>query len=81
MAARTNHKRNSVRLSITLDEKEYAELGRMGAALDLSTAWMIRRAVSEFVARNRDSLADDLPLRHPNQEFERTKKIGGSGGH
>lgn len=79
--ARTKSKKNSVRLSVTLDEKEYAELSRIGAALDLSAAWMIRRAVSEFVARNRENVAPDLPLRRPESEAGGTKKVGGSGGH
>ncbi len=78
---RTKSKKNSVRLSVTLDEKEYAELSRIGAELDLSAAWMIRRAVSEFVARNRDNVASDLPLQRPEPEAGRTRKAGSSGGH
>ncbi|MGE0278682.1 MAG: hypothetical protein AB7R40_25060 [Nitrospiraceae bacterium] len=48
---------------MTLDEKEYAELTRLGSSLDLSAAWMIRRAVSEFIARYRGSSDNSLPLR------------------
>jgi predicted transcriptional regulator len=36
---------------VTLGEAEYAELTRLAAGLDLSAAWMIRRAVSEFIDR------------------------------
>jgi len=57
--------KNSVRLSVTLNEGEYSELSQLAASLDLSAAWMIRRAVSEFIARNRTGIKSDLPLRHP----------------
>lgn len=55
--------KKGMRLSVTLDEKEYAELTRLGANLDLSAAWMIRRAVSEFIARYRGSPESSLPLK------------------
>lgn len=65
---RTKGQKNGVRLSVTLDESEYAELGRLAASLDLSAAWMIRRAVSEFIARYRAGIESDLPLRLPGAE-------------
>ena len=37
---RSKSKKHSVRLSVTLDQGEYAELTRLGAELDLSAAWM-----------------------------------------
>lgn len=55
--------KKGIRLSVTLDEKEYAELTRLGSSLDLSAAWMIRRAVSEFIARYRGSPDNSLPLK------------------
>ena len=77
---RSKSKKHSVRLSVTLDEGEYAELTRLGTELDLSAAWMIRRAVSEFVARHREGIAPDLPLRRPESESPENKKAGGSRG-
>ena len=77
---RSKSKNHSVRLSVTLDRGEYAELTRLGAELDLSGAWMIRRAVSEFVARHREGIAADLPLRRPEPELRGGKKAGGSHG-
>jgi hypothetical protein len=59
---RTRSKKG-IRLSVTLDEKEYAELTRLGSELDLSAAWMIRRAVSEFISRYRESPDAGLPLK------------------
>lgn len=52
----------------------------LGAELDLSAAWLIRRAVSEFVARHRDGIEADLPLRRPEPEPGGGKKSGGSHG-
>lgn len=54
--------KKSVRVSVTLDEKEYAELTRMATSLDLSAAWMIRRAISEFISRQGNRTASRLPL-------------------
>lgn len=73
---RAKTKKQIVRLSVTLGEGEYAELTRLGEELDLSAAWMIRRAVSEFVARHRGGIESDLPLRPP--EVEATRKGGGA---
>lgn len=79
---RTKSKKQSVRLSVTLDESEYAELTRLGEELDLSAAWMIRRAVSEFVARHRGGIEADLPLRSPETEAAAgtDRKAGGTRG-
>jgi hypothetical protein len=73
---RPKSKKQSVRLSVTLDEGDYAELARLGSELDLSAAWMIRRAVSEFVARYRSGIAADLPLRLPESEAAEDRKTG-----
>lgn len=78
--ARSKPKKQSVRLSVSLAEDEYAELTRLGKELDLSAAWMIRRAVSEFVARNREGIEPDLPLRSAESEVNSKKQAGGSGG-
>ena len=59
---RTKAQKNSVRLSVSLDEGDYAELSKLAATLDLSAAWMIRRAVSEFVVRHRNGIESDLTL-------------------
>lgn len=55
--------KKGVRLSVTLDKKEYAELTRLGSGFDLSAAWMIRRAVSEFISRYRGNPDAGLPLK------------------
>jgi len=76
LVPRTQSKKKIVRLSVSLDETEYAQLSRIGAALDQSAAWMIRRAISEFVTRNRQDVPSDLPLRRPEAETRGTKKVG-----
>ena len=76
--SRNKAQKKQVRLSVSLDESEYAELSRLGEQLDLSAAWMIRRAVSEFVARHRNNLAQDFPLTPPDsQSGNRTEAAGG----
>jgi len=54
--------RKVVRLSVTLDEQDHTEVKRLAAELDLSTAWLIRRAVSEFIEKHRDKMEPKLPL-------------------
>lgn len=79
---KTKNQKHGVRLSVTLDASEYAALSQLAASLDLSAAWMIRRAVSEFVARHGDGIENDLPLKSPsaNQKRKNTKKTGGTSG-
>lgn len=72
---RTKDQKSSVRLSVSLDKGEYVELSKLAATLDLSAAWMIRRAVSEFIALHRDNLEEDLPLTRT-----KTNNSGGSRG-
>lgn len=83
MLNRTKAQKASIRVSVTLDDQEYAELSKLAATLDLSTAWMIRRAVSEFIVRHQDGIEADLPLRLPRADLVRSrggKKAGGSRG-
>jgi hypothetical protein len=61
--SRGRNQKSSVRLSVTLDTAEHEALLRLGAKLDLSTAWMIRRAVSDFVGRYGNDPDSELPLR------------------
>lgn len=74
---RPKSNKKSIRVSVTLDEAEYVELTRLAASLDLSAAWMIRRAVSEFVARHGGKVESGLPLRPAAQRRAAAKKAGG----
>ena len=59
---RPKGKKPAVRLSISLDPTDHAELARLAEEHDLSVAWMVRKAVSEFVARNANQDQPVLPL-------------------
>lgn len=56
----------AVHLSISLDEEAHTEICRIASDLNLSAAWLVRRAVSEFVSR-RETSQTELPLR-PNTQ-------------
>lgn len=44
--------RYPVRLSVSIDPSDYEAIRKMAEELDLSSAWLVRRAVSDFVTRN-----------------------------
>ena len=54
-----------VRLSVTLNEDDHAELCKLAGELDLSVAWVIRRAIADFVAAHSEEDAPELPLKKP----------------
>lgn len=56
-------KKKAVRMSISLDEDAHTEVCRIAADLNLSAAWIVRRAVSEFVSRQEKAAQTELPLR------------------
>ncbi|TIM38451.1 ribbon-helix-helix domain-containing protein [Mesorhizobium sp.] len=68
LMARPKGQRQAVRLSVTLDERDHATIQRLAADLNLSTAWLIRRAVSEFVVRHGDNMEPELPLGRPDSK-------------
>lgn len=60
--ARPRGQKHPVRLSVSLDEGDHAAISRLAADMNLSAAWVVRRAVSEFVARHVDDAQAELPL-------------------
>ncbi len=60
--ARPKGKKPAVRLSVSLDPADHAELSQLAEQNNLSVAWMVRKAVSEFVARNANHDQPVLPL-------------------
>ena len=54
--------RKTARLSITLDERDYAALGAVARDNGVSAAWVVRRAVTEFLERRDDSAQPEFPL-------------------
>lgn len=63
--ARPKSNKRVIRLSVSLCEDDHAEIARLAARLDLSTAWVVRPAVSEFVARHGNEEGDALLLKQP----------------
>lgn len=41
--------RKITRISVSLDDRDYKDLRQIAASNDVSTAWLVRRAVSEFL--------------------------------
>lgn len=59
---RPKGKKPAARLSISLDTADHAELTRLAEQHDLSVAWLVRKAVSEFIARTANQDQPVLPL-------------------
>ena len=59
---RPKSNRRSVRLSVTLNEESHRAVREIAEAMDLSIAWIVRRAVSEFLERY--AKKGKLPLRN-----------------
>jgi hypothetical protein len=49
-----NNKRATpvVRVTVSLDEPDHAELSRMSSQAEVSLAWLLRRAAKEFIERH-----------------------------
>ncbi len=66
--ARPRGQKHPVRHSVSMDEKDHAAISRLAADMNLSAAWIVRRAVSEFVARHEDGAQTELPLSPRNSK-------------
>lgn len=60
--ARPRGNRFPVRLSVSIDAADHAAISKLAADMSLSAAWLVRKAVAEFVARNCDEERRELPL-------------------
>src|ERR1700674_2919260 len=52
--ARPKGNRKEARLSVSLDEREYAELCALAHRNDVSVAWMVRHAVHTLIQQHRE---------------------------
>ncbi|WP_156421153.1 ribbon-helix-helix protein, CopG family [Aureimonas sp. AU20] len=59
---RPKKREQSVRLSVSLDPTDHAIICRMADEMNISAAWFVRRAISEFVSRQNQSAQTELPL-------------------
>lgn len=53
MVARKVTKNKAVPLSVTIDEEDMAELDRLSRETDRSRAYMVREAISDYLAKAR----------------------------
>lgn len=49
--ARPKSDKHPARLTVTLDESDYKEVCALAASHDVSAAWIIRRAVQDYLSR------------------------------
>ena len=66
----------AVRLSVTFHGGDHATIQKLAADLHLSTAWLVRRAVSEFVARHSRAIEPELPLRRSVESSDGPVRTG-----
>jgi predicted transcriptional regulator len=69
--SRPKGKKPSVRLSVSVSATDHAELARFAEASDLSLAWVVRRAISDFVERHRNDMQGELHLPRGRSPEER----------
>ena len=50
------------RITVSLQEKDFADLEAIAKDRDVSISWVVRRAVSEFLDRHGNRLQRDLPI-------------------
>ncbi|CAM5323760.1 hypothetical protein ATER59S_00166 [Aquamicrobium terrae] len=60
--ARPKGNRYPVRLSVSIDAADHAAISKLAADMSLSAAWIVRKAVAEFVERNCNEEQRELPL-------------------
>ncbi|NTB88034.1 ribbon-helix-helix domain-containing protein [Agrobacterium tumefaciens] len=69
--ARPKTDKQGSRLTVTLDADDYAEVCARANANDVSAAWIIRRALQEYLGKSRDIRMDHRTppsrLRQPGQ--------------
>jgi predicted transcriptional regulator len=54
-----NQDKTLKRVTLTLDPDDYASVNRLAEISEVSSSWLIRRAVREFLARHEN----DIPVR------------------
>lgn len=61
--ARPRGNRRVARLTVSFDEQVHTVLAELARRQDVSVAWIVRRAVTEFIGRHERSGQPELPLR------------------
>ena len=58
----TDRPRKSTRLTVSLEEQDYAALAELAVTRDVSLSWLIRQAVRQFIDRAQavDTRGEDI---------------------
>ena len=64
------------RVTVSVDPDDYAAMEHLAASRDVTTAWLIRRAMREFLERHGDSKTVEVPL-GPESEDSNDKIANG----
>ena len=64
---RPKGKRVPVRLSVSMGAGVHAKLLQLADRQDVSLAWLIRKALAEFIERQEEDNQAELPLRRSGQ--------------
>lgn len=51
-----------IRVTVSLDAKDYAALGALSEQTEISRSWLIRQAIRDLLERCRDREQPELPL-------------------
>ena len=51
-----------IRVTVSLDSQDYAELGSLSEQTEISRSWLIRQAIKDLLERCRDREQAELPL-------------------
>jgi predicted transcriptional regulator len=60
--ARPRGRKSGVRLSVSFDERTHGILSEVAREHDATIAWVVRRAVADFVGRQAIGAEPELPL-------------------
>lgn len=61
-ARMTPRPKKETRITVSLATEDYRDLDEIAGKSDVSIAWVIRRAIAEFLERHRGSAFSQLPL-------------------
>ena len=65
--SRPRGKKAPVRLSVGVDPTSHAKLSRLANRHDVSLAWMVRKAIADFIERQEVDDQAELPLRRSGE--------------
>ena len=57
-----SQKQPLIRVTVSLDSGDYAELGSLSEQTEISRSWLIRQAIRDLLRRCRDREQRELPL-------------------